>query len=254
MSGSESSKGGPVLSSRCSPFLNRTLTLLFTAASHTLALSQPFFFSPFPPRFERSDRGPHRLEFVGSFASRSPFVPLPSPFPFLRFLLFVRLPPGVRLHLSFPAPAPAPARFRIAILMPIATSPSALSRPASFAKMEDRKRPASSTIDDGAPPNKRQATVNGSSKTKDDSGDMKEEAWIEVSVTRQPPINPLTASSTPSAPSIIIIIIFSLFSNLSFCPRRGSARPATEIAPFLKKAVAGASHHRRDVSATDFSP
>ncbi|KAK4457931.1 hypothetical protein QBC42DRAFT_341386 [Cladorrhinum samala] len=63
--------------------------------------------------------------------------------------------------------------------MPIATSPSALSRPASFAKMEDRKRPASSTIDDGAPPNKRQATVNGSSKTKDDSGDMKEEAWIE---------------------------------------------------------------------------
>ncbi|KAK4232087.1 BRE1 E3 ubiquitin ligase-domain-containing protein [Podospora fimiseda] len=45
--------------------------------------------------------------------------------------------------------------------------------------MEDRKRPASSNIDDGAPPNKRQA-VNGSSKSKDDSGEQKgEEAWIE---------------------------------------------------------------------------
>ncbi|KAL2133878.1 hypothetical protein VTI74DRAFT_1494 [Chaetomium olivicolor] len=44
--------------------------------------------------------------------------------------------------------------------------------------MEDRKRPASSAVDDGAPPSKRQA-VNGSSKSKDDSGDMKEEAWIE---------------------------------------------------------------------------
>ncbi|KAK4123087.1 BRE1-domain-containing protein [Parathielavia appendiculata] len=62
--------------------------------------------------------------------------------------------------------------------MPIATSPSALPRPATFAKMEDRKRPASGAVDDGAPPSKRQA-VNGSSKSKDDSGDMKEEAWIE---------------------------------------------------------------------------
>ncbi|KAK4099054.1 BRE1-domain-containing protein [Parathielavia hyrcaniae] len=44
--------------------------------------------------------------------------------------------------------------------------------------MEDRKRPASGAVDDGAPPSKRQA-VNGSSKSKDDSGDMKEEAWIE---------------------------------------------------------------------------
>jgi hypothetical protein len=49
--------------------------------------------------------------------------------------------------------------------------------------MEDRKRPASGAVDDYAPPSKRQA-VNGSSKSKDDSGDMKEEAWIEVSVTR----------------------------------------------------------------------
>jgi E3 ubiquitin-protein ligase BRE1 len=68
--------------------------------------------------------------------------------------------------------------------MPIATSPSTLPRPATFAKMEDRKRPASSAVDDYAPPSKRQA-VNGSSKSNDDSGDMKEEAWIEVSVTRQ---------------------------------------------------------------------
>jgi hypothetical protein len=68
--------------------------------------------------------------------------------------------------------------------MPIATSPSALPRPATFVKMEDRKRPASGAVDDCAPPSKRQA-VNGSSKSKDDSGDMKEEAWIEVScVTR----------------------------------------------------------------------
>lgn len=68
--------------------------------------------------------------------------------------------------------------------MPIATPRSALPRPATFAKMEDRKRPASGAVDDCAPPSKRQA-VNGNSKAKDDSGDMKEEAWIEVSVTRQ---------------------------------------------------------------------
>ncbi|KAK3333143.1 BRE1 E3 ubiquitin ligase-domain-containing protein [Cercophora scortea] len=61
--------------------------------------------------------------------------------------------------------------------MPIATSP-ALPRPATFTKMEDRKRPAASAVDDVAPPSKRQA-VNGSSKARDDSGDMKEEAWIE---------------------------------------------------------------------------
>ncbi|KAK4043505.1 BRE1 E3 ubiquitin ligase-domain-containing protein [Parachaetomium inaequale] len=44
--------------------------------------------------------------------------------------------------------------------------------------MEDRKRPASGAVDDCAPPSKRQA-VNGSSKSKDDAGDMREEAWIE---------------------------------------------------------------------------
>lgn len=71
--------------------------------------------------------------------------------------------------------------------MTIATSRSAaLPRPATFAKMEDRKRPASSAVDDCAPPSKRQA-VNGASKSKDDSGDMKEEAWIEVSVSHDIP-------------------------------------------------------------------
>ncbi|EAQ91286.1 hypothetical protein CHGG_03221 [Chaetomium globosum CBS 148.51] len=44
--------------------------------------------------------------------------------------------------------------------------------------MEDRKRPASGAVDDYAPPSKRQA-VNGGGKSKDDSADMKEEAWIE---------------------------------------------------------------------------
>ena len=65
--------------------------------------------------------------------------------------------------------------------MPIATSPS-VPRPATFAKMEDRKRPASTAVDDSAPPSKRQA-VNGSSKTKDDVAEKdKEELWIEVSL------------------------------------------------------------------------
>ncbi|KAK1756018.1 BRE1 E3 ubiquitin ligase-domain-containing protein [Echria macrotheca] len=58
--------------------------------------------------------------------------------------------------------------------MPIATLPS-LPQPAT--KMEDRKRPASSAVDDAAPPSKRQA-VNGS-KSKDDIGDSREETWIE---------------------------------------------------------------------------
>ncbi|KAK5652489.1 hypothetical protein OQA88_10391 [Cercophora sp. LCS_1] len=44
--------------------------------------------------------------------------------------------------------------------------------------MEDRKRPASGAVEEGAPPTKRQA-VNGSSKSKDDSGDSREETWIE---------------------------------------------------------------------------
>ncbi|KAK0673954.1 BRE1 E3 ubiquitin ligase-domain-containing protein [Cercophora samala] len=49
---------------------------------------------------------------------------------------------------------------------------------AHISLMEDRKRPASGAVDDVAPPSKRQQ-VNGSGKSKDDSGDMKEEAWIE---------------------------------------------------------------------------
>ncbi|KAL1843679.1 hypothetical protein VTJ49DRAFT_379 [Mycothermus thermophilus] len=69
--------------------------------------------------------------------------------------------------------------------MPIATSPSALPSPAAFtlAKMEDRKRPASGAVDDAAPPSKRQA-VNGGSRSKDDSADMREEAWIEPALGR----------------------------------------------------------------------
>jgi hypothetical protein len=65
--------------------------------------------------------------------------------------------------------------------MPIATQIAALPRPGS--KMEsDRKRPAGAIDDTFVPPSKRQA-VNGGSKSKDDSGDAKEEQWIEVSST-----------------------------------------------------------------------
>lgn len=64
--------------------------------------------------------------------------------------------------------------------MPIAT-PHSAPHPTTLGKMEDRKRPAVSAVDEFAPPSKRQA-VNGGSKSKDDSGDMKEEAWIEVSL------------------------------------------------------------------------
>ncbi|KAL1880619.1 E3 ubiquitin-protein ligase bre1 [Diaporthe australafricana] len=45
--------------------------------------------------------------------------------------------------------------------------------------MEDRKRPAISNADDLAPPSKRHQ-VNGSSKSRDDALDMKDEAWIEA--------------------------------------------------------------------------
>src|SRR6266566_1677819 len=76
-----------------------------------------------------------------------------------------------------------------AFLMPIATSPSTAPRPF---KMEERKRPAITNADDLAPPSKRQ-NVNGAGKSRDDSGDAKDEAWIEVSVTRPsrpPPPDP----------------------------------------------------------------
>jgi hypothetical protein len=85
-------------------------------------------------------------------------------------------------------------------LMPIATSPSVLPRPATFAKMEDRKRPASGAVDDYAPPSKRQA-VNGGGKSKDDSGDMKEEAWIEVSVSHDSPCVVILRPSRIPSPS-----------------------------------------------------
>lgn len=64
--------------------------------------------------------------------------------------------------------------------MPVATSPSAILPASPVVKMEDRKRPAISNADDLAPPSKRHQ-VNGSSKSRDDALDMKDEAWIEVS-------------------------------------------------------------------------
>jgi len=91
--------------------------------------------------------------------------------------------------------------------MPIATLPS-LPQPAT--KMEDRKRPASSAVDDAAPPSKRQA-VNGS-KSKDDVGDSREETWIEVSSIRPPLSPPQTSCLAPiesacfdSAPSLFAV-------------------------------------------------
>jgi hypothetical protein len=50
--------------------------------------------------------------------------------------------------------------------------------------MEDRKRPAIGGSDDLAPPSKRVA-VNGS-KVKDDALEMKEETWIDVSLSHDP--------------------------------------------------------------------
>lgn len=62
--------------------------------------------------------------------------------------------------------------------MPLSTTTS--SAPLSpTIKMEDRKRPALGGADDIAPPSKRQAVNGGSKSSKDDSGDMKDEAWIE---------------------------------------------------------------------------
>jgi len=62
--------------------------------------------------------------------------------------------------------------------MPVATSLAAVPRPATLVKMEDRKRPAVSAVDDLAPPSKR-LNVNGAGKSRDDSGDKGEDAWIE---------------------------------------------------------------------------
>lgn len=74
--------------------------------------------------------------------------------------------------------------WRQLFLMPVATSPSVTPRlPSTKVKMDDRKRPAIGSADDLAPPSKRQA-VNGGGKSKDDSGDTKEEAWIDVSLFR----------------------------------------------------------------------
>lgn len=154
-----------------------------------LQLEDPFFLSvlPFPNRtlLFTTRLSPFSFIFLGGVADtkttgrfsqppsrRIPFFNLLFP-----FASFVRL-------------------FAASFLMPIATSPSALPRPATFAKMEDRKRPASGAVDDGAPPSKRQA-VNGSSKSKDDSGDAKEEAWIEVSLSHDIPCVIISLQALP---------------------------------------------------------
>lgn len=85
--------------------------------------------------------------------------------------------------------------------MPVATSPSAILPASPVVKMEDRKRPANSNADELAPPSKRHQ-VNGSSKSRDDALDMKDEAWIEVSdvglcssITTTPTPSPLIISA-----------------------------------------------------------
>ncbi len=85
----------------------------------------------------------------------------------------------------FPFLSPRRAVRRMPWLMPLVPPTSITSRPSTSVKMEDRKRPAVSTPDDLAPPTKPQA-VNGGGKSRDDGGDSKDEAWIEVRVTRPP--------------------------------------------------------------------
>ncbi|KAI0377830.1 hypothetical protein F5Y04DRAFT_263352 [Hypomontagnella monticulosa] len=102
--------------------------------------------------------------------------------------------------------------------MPLSTSPT--TAPLSTrVKMEDRKRPAISSTDDIAPPSKRQA-VNGSSKSKDDT-DVKEEAWIEVSVivtTYSPRINVIGRTVVSNALSSSTLDDFTLARDLrSLC-------------------------------------
>lgn len=112
---------------------------------------------------------------------RATQTPKPTDPDFHSYFILIILIFSPRPDRPFPlAFASQKSKSRAAILMPVATSPSALPRPSSFAKMEDRKRPASGAVDEVAPPSKRHQ-VNGSGKSKDDSGDMKEEAWIEVS-------------------------------------------------------------------------
>lgn len=108
------------------------------------------------------------------FTLARPSIPLPSPAGTVRLVLLSSA--RARDFVPFFRWLPPSSR---PFLMPIATSPS-VPRPATFAKMEDRKRPASTAVDDNAPPSKRQA-VNGASKPKDDADKDKEELWIEVS-------------------------------------------------------------------------
>jgi hypothetical protein len=63
-------------------------------------------------------------------------------------------------------------------------SPVAPIASSTISKMEDRKRPASQSVEDLAPSTKRQA-VNGATKASADS-DMPWKDDLEVSVTRSP--------------------------------------------------------------------
>lgn len=85
-------------------------------------------------------------------------------------LLLIATSPLVAAFLSH-----TPTQPDCRLLMPVATSPSALLPPSPTVKMEDRKRPSG---DDLGPPSKRQQ-VNGSSKSRDE--DRGDESWIEVS-------------------------------------------------------------------------
>lgn len=124
-------------------------------------------------------------------------------------------------------------------LMPIATSPS-LPHPATFAKMEDRKRPASGAVEEGAPPTKRQA-VNGSSKSKDDSGDSREETWIEVSLTRHPFVVSLLAPFFTHRPCRSSACLDTTLPNSPSRPSLGGALLTSRQPASLHGVFAGVS-------------
>ncbi|KAK4650475.1 LOW QUALITY PROTEIN: E3 ubiquitin-protein ligase bre1 [Podospora pseudocomata] len=144
------------------------------AVERALFLSCLCFF-----QFQTRSRS-HAHSFFPSLGHRrATQTPKPTDPDFHSYFILIILIFSPRPDRPFPlAFASQKSKSRAAILMPVATSPSALPRPSSFAKMEDRKRPASGAVDEVAPPSKRHQ-VNGSGKSKDDSGDMKEEAWIE---------------------------------------------------------------------------
>lgn len=143
-------------------------------------------------------------------------------------------------HFLCLAPSLLPCATRL--LMPLTATPSASPRPSTLAKMEDRKRPAISSADDLAPPSKRVA-VNGS-KAKDDSLEMKEESWIEVSVTT------VFSTADARAPARLPAchIISSLLSRLILCLcsplLSGACALRPRAMPFLSGTVLDGSAHQ----------